>query len=155
MFVQYIVNLLFIWGCIIGIGYFGFMLFNCGGVLLIFDLFNKLDWQMNVYGFIFGLIGFGKLVFLINFISQMFVMYLLWMFVVEVGNSFGLLVDFVKWFGFLVYCVCFVLGFGVSLVLFVDVIKLVESFDQVKVLDVEDIEVLDLVQGSKVDFEDD
>ncbi|MDI3611250.1 hypothetical protein QK409_33795, partial [Pseudomonas aeruginosa] len=36
-----------------------------------------------------------------------------------------------------------------------DAIKLVESPDQVKVLDAEDIEASDAVQGNKVDLEDD
>ncbi|MDI3762779.1 hypothetical protein QK363_33870, partial [Pseudomonas aeruginosa] len=36
-----------------------------------------------------------------------------------------------------------------------DAIKLVESPDQVKVLDAEDIEASDSVQGSKADLEDD
>ncbi|WP_447444336.1 hypothetical protein [Pseudomonas aeruginosa] len=38
---------------------------------------------------------------------------------------------------------------------FADAIKLVESPDQVKVLDAEDIEASDSVQGSKADLEDD
>ncbi len=46
-------------------------------------------------------------------------------------------------------------GSGVSLAPFADAIKLVESPDQVKVLDAEDIESSDSVQGSKADLEDD
>ncbi|RCI64804.1 conjugative transfer ATPase, partial [Pseudomonas aeruginosa] len=46
-------------------------------------------------------------------------------------------------------------GSGVSLAPFADAIKLVESPDLVKVLDAEDIEASDSVQGSKADLEDD
>ncbi|MFU6307158.1 conjugative transfer ATPase, partial [Pseudomonas aeruginosa] len=77
------------------------------------------------------------------------------MFVAEAGNSFGLLADFAKRFGLSVHRVRLAPGSGVSLAPFADAIKLVESPDQVKVLDAEDIEASDSVQGSKADLEDD
>ena len=108
---------------------------------------------MNAHGFIFGPTGSGKSASLTNLISQMLAMYLPRMFVAEAGNSFGLLADFAKRFGLSVHRVR--LASGVSLAPYADAIKLVESPDQVKVLDAEDIEASDSVQGSKADLEDD
>uniref|UniRef100_UPI0009A6B094 conjugative transfer ATPase n=1 Tax=Pseudomonas aeruginosa TaxID=287 RepID=UPI0009A6B094 len=68
---------------------------------------------------------------------------------------FGLLADFAKRFGLSVHRVRLAPGSGVSLAPYADAIKLVESPDQVKVLDAEDIEASDSVQGSKADLEDD
>lgn len=155
MFAQHIANLSPIWGRTTGTGHPGVTLFNRGGAPLTFDPFNKLDRQMNAHGFIFGPTGSGKSASLTNLICQMLAMYLPRMFVAEAGNSFGLLADFAKRFGLSVHRVRLAPGSGVSLAPFADAIKLVESPDQVKVLDAEDIDASDAVQGNKVDLEDD
>lgn len=153
MFVQHIVNPSLIWGRTTDTGHPGLTLFDRGGTPLIFGPFSKLDRQMNVHDFILGSTGSDRSASPTNLICQMFTIYPPQIFVAKAGNSFGLLADSAKQFDLLVYQVRSAPGSGVSLVPFMDAIKLVKDPSQVKVLDTEDVEASDSVQGSKADLE--
>lgn len=151
IFVQYLVNLLLLFGWDIGIGNLGFIFFNCGGVLFMFDLLNSNDCIKNVYMVIFGLMGFGKLVMFNSLFFQLMVIYWFWLFIVEVGNSFGLFVDYCGELGLMVNKISIKLGCGIFLVLFVDVYKLIEQL----VVFVSESEFSDGIDIDDVDGEED
>jgi conjugative transfer ATPase len=143
MFAQHIANLAPVWGRSTGTGHPGVTLFNRGGAPLTFDPLNKLDRQMNAHLFIFGPTGSGKSASATNILSQIVAIYRPRLFIVEAGNSFGLLGEFAKRLGLSVNRVRLAPGSGVSLAPFADAVKLVESPDQVKVLKADDVEASD------------
>jgi conjugative transfer ATPase len=140
MLAQHIANLCPVWGRASGTGHPGLTLFNRGGAPLTVDPLNKLDRQMNAHMFIFGPTGAGKSATLNYLINQLIAVYRPRLFIVEAGNSFGLLGDFAKKLGLTVNRLKLAPGSGVSLAPFADAIRLVESPDKVKTLDADDIE---------------
>ncbi|MBI6855546.1 conjugative transfer ATPase [Pseudomonas cichorii] len=143
MLAQHVANLSPVWGRSSGTGHPGLTLFNRGGAPLTVDPLNKLDRQMNAHMFIFGPTGAGKSATLNNLINQLIAIYRPRLFIVEAGNSFGLLGDFARKLGLTVNRLKLAPGSGVSLAPFADAIRLVESPDKVKTLDADDIEVSD------------
>lgn len=93
MFVQHFVNLAALWGRSQGTGHPGITVFNRGGGLVTFDPLNRLDRQMNAHMFFFGPTGSGKSATLNNILNQVAAIYRPRLFIVEAGNSFGLLGD--------------------------------------------------------------
>jgi len=135
MFVQHAVNLAPLWGRGQGTGHPGITVFNRGGGLVTFDPLNRLDRQMNAHMFFFGPTGSGKSATLNNILNQVAAIYRPRLFVVEAGNSFGLLGDHAARLGMSVHRVKLAPGAGVSLAPFADARRLVDTPSQVHTLD--------------------
>ncbi|MFT3803458.1 MAG: conjugative transfer ATPase [Burkholderiaceae bacterium] len=135
MFVQHAVNVAPLWGRSQGTGHPGITVFNRGGGLVTFDPLNRLDRQMNAHMFFFGPTGSGKSATLNNILNQVAAIYRPRMFIVEAGNSFGLLGDHAARLGMTVNRVKLAPGSGVSLAPFADAHRLVETPSQVQTLD--------------------
>lgn len=157
MLVQHVANLCPVWGRSSGTGHPGITLFNRGGAPLTFDPLNKLDRQMNAHMFLFGPTGAGKSATLNNLLNQLIAVYRPRLFIVEAGNSFGLLGDFAKKLGLTVNRIKLAPNSGVSLAPFADAIRLVNTPSQVKTLDADDLESSDehLSTKPESDQEDD
>ncbi|AMB86013.1 conjugal transfer protein [Pseudomonas agarici] len=151
MFAQHIANLAPVWGRATGTGHPGLTFFNRGGAPLTFDPLNKLDRQMNAHLFVFGPTGAGKSASLSNLVNQLIAVYRPRLFIVEAGNSFGLTGDFAQRLGLTVHRIKLSPGSGVSLAPFADAARLVETPDQVKVLDAEDVDSSDAHVSSQED----
>lgn len=149
MFAQHIANLAPVWGRATGTGHPGMGFFNRGGAPLTFDPLNKLDRQMNAHLFVFGPTGAGKSATLCSLISQLIAMYRPRLFIVEAGNSFGLIGDLAKRLGLTVNRVKLSPGSGVSLAPFADAIRLVQSADPINVLAPDDVESSDAHTSSQ------
>lgn len=135
MFAQHAANLSPTWGRSQGTGHPGITLFNRGGGLITFDPFNRLDRQMNAHLFLSGPTGSGKSATLNNILTQVAAIYRPRMFIVEAGNSFGLLGDFAAQLGLSVNRVRLSPGSGVSLAPFADARRLIETPGDVQTLD--------------------
>ncbi|MBV6791650.1 conjugative transfer ATPase [Xanthomonas euvesicatoria] len=135
MFVQHLVNLAALWGRSQGTGHPGITVFNRGGGLVTFDPLNRLDRQMNAHLFLFGPTGSGKSATLNNILNQVAAIYRPRIFIVEAGNSFGLLGDHAARLGMSVHRVKLAPGSGVSLAPFADAWRLVDAPSQVRTLD--------------------
>ncbi|CAI8979002.1 conjugative transfer ATPase [Pseudomonas chlororaphis] len=153
MFAQHIANLAPVWGRSTGTGHPGITLFNRGGAPLTFDPLNKLDRQMNAHLFIFGPTGSGKSASATSILSQLVAVYRPRLFIVEAGNSFGLLGDFAKALGLTVNRVRLAPGSGVSLAPFADAVKLVEPTTNVKIIQADDLEASDEHLASQTEDE--
>ncbi len=155
MLAQHVANLCPVWGRSSGTGHPGITLFNRGGAPLTFDPLNKLDRQMNAHMFLFGPTGAGKSATLNNLLNQLIAVYNPRLFIVEAGNSFGLLGDFAKRLGLSVNRIKLAPNSGVSLAPFADAIRLVNNPSNVKTLDADDIEGSDEHLAGKPDQEED
>ncbi|RMU08370.1 hypothetical protein ALP36_04926, partial [Pseudomonas syringae pv. coriandricola] len=140
MLAQHVANLSPIWGRASGTDNPGITLFNRGGAPLTFDPFNKLDRQMNAHLLLFGPTGSGKSATANNLLMQLIAIYRPRLFIIEAGNSFGLLGDFAQKLGLTVNRLKLAPGSGVSLAPFTDAIRLVSTPDKVTILDADDIE---------------
>ncbi|WP_300731770.1 conjugative transfer ATPase [Pseudomonas sp.] len=153
MFAQHIANLAPVWGRSTGTGHPGITLFNRGGAPLTFDPLNRLDRQMNAHLFIFGPTGSGKSATATGMLSQLVAIYRPRLFIVEAGNSFGLLGDFAKRLGLTVNRVRLAPGSGVSLAPFADAVKLIEPSHNVKIFKADDLEASDEHLASQTEDE--
>ena len=143
MLVQHVANLTPVWGRATGTGHPGITFFNRGGETLTFDPLNKLDRQMNAHMFIFGPTGAGKSATATNILIQILALYRPRLFIVEAGNSFGLMGDFAKSLGLTVNRVRLSPGSGVSLAPFSDAVKLIEQPAGIRVLGADELEASD------------
>ena len=108
---------------------------------------------MNAHLFIFGPTGSGKSASATNILSQIVAIYRPRLFIVEAGNSFGLLGDFAKKLGLTVNRVRLAPGSGVSLAPFADAEKLIEPTANVKTLKADDLEASDEHLASQTEDE--
>lgn len=137
MFAQHAANLAPVWGRSQGTGHPGITFFNRGGGTITFDPLNRLDRQMNAHLFLFGPTGSGKSATLNNILNQITAVYRPRLFIVEAGNSFGLLGDFAKQLGLTVHRVKLAPGSGVSLAPFADAWRLIATPSKVQTVDPE------------------
>lgn len=98
-FVQHLANLAPLYGRARGTGNPGFSFFNRGGETFTFDPLNRKDRAQNAHMFIFGPTGSGKSATLNALLSQTMAMKKPRLFIIEKGNSFGLLADYFERMG--------------------------------------------------------
>lgn len=138
-FAQHVANLLPVWGRSRGTGHPGLTFFNRGGDIVTVDPLNRKDRQKNAHLLVVGPSGSGKSATLNAMFMQAIAIYRPRMFIVESGNSFGLLGDLARRLGLTVNRVTLAPGSDVSLAPFVDAVRLVRTPSQVKTLNPEDI----------------
>lgn len=94
VFSKHIANLLPLYGRSTGTGHHGMVFFNRGAEPLTFDPLNKFDRKKNAHSLILGPTGAGKSAMMCYLMMQMVAMYRPRIYVIEAGNSFGLLGDY-------------------------------------------------------------
>ncbi|QEA39622.1 conjugative transfer ATPase [Pistricoccus aurantiacus] len=92
-------NLAPLYGRARGTGHPGISFFNRGGESLTFDPLHKLDRKQNGHMFVFGPTGAGKSATLNSMLAQVVAMRRPRLFIIEKGNSFGLLADYFERMG--------------------------------------------------------
>lgn len=127
MFAQHITNLAPFWGRNTGTGNPGLTFFNRGGAPVTFDPLSRADRSMNAHCLIFGPTGSGKSASLVSIMTQLMAVYRPRLFVVEAGNSFGLLADYCKLMGLTVNKVALKPGSPITLAPFSDARLLCEQ----------------------------
>lgn len=114
-FVQHLANLLPLFGRARGTGHPGISFFNRGGETEDFDPLNLADRQANAHMLIFGPTGAGKSATLNGVLGQLMAVRRPRLFIIEKGNSFGLLGEYFERFGLSVHKVRLSPGTGVRL----------------------------------------
>jgi len=117
---QHVASLSSVFGRHRGTGNPGFTFFNRGGEPLTFDPFSQDDRKKNGHGLILGPTGAGKSALVTAIASQNMAMLRPRLFIVEAGNSFGLLADYFQTRGMTVNKVSLKPGAGVSMPPFAD-----------------------------------
>ncbi|VEJ09393.1 conjugative transfer ATPase [Actinobacillus delphinicola] len=128
-FVQHIANLLPLFGRSIGTRHPGITYFNRGGSPLDFDPLNKDDRAKSGHLLLLGPTGAGKSATLNGKIAQLMAMYRPRLFIIEAGNSFGLMAEYAKRYGLTVNHIQLKPGSGVSLPLFADAQKVIDAYN--------------------------
>ena len=118
--VQHIANLSCLFGRSRGTGKPGVALFNRGGEPLYFDPLNSVDRQKNAHMLVLGPSGAGKSATLVSMLAHVMAVHRPRLFIIEAGNSFGLLGDWYAANGLTVNRVSLKPGSDVSLSPFQD-----------------------------------
>lgn len=113
--VQHIANLSCFFGRSRGTGHPGITMFNRGGEPMFFDPLNTADRQKNAHMLILGPTGAGKSATLVSMLAHTMAVHRPRLFVIEAGNSFGLLGDYFAANGLSVNRVSLKPGSGVAL----------------------------------------
>ena len=121
--VQHLANLSCMFGRGRGTGRPGILAFNRGGEPLTFDPLNKHDRKQNAHMLMFGPTGAGKSATLVSTLANVVAIHRPRMFIIEAGNSFGLLGDWFAKFGLSVNKVSLKPKSGVTLPPFADAAK--------------------------------
>ena len=124
-FVQHIAGLMPVYGRETGTGHPGICYFNRGGAPLCFDPRNNLDRAQNGNLLLLGPTGAGKSATLNAQIAQLMALHRPRLFIIEAGNSFGLMADYAAAHGLTVNKINLRPGSGVTLPLFADAWRLV------------------------------
>ena len=124
VFSQHIANLAPLYGRSTGTGNPGLLFFNRGGEPLTFDPLNLYDRKKNGHALIVGPTGSGKSATLVYMILQMLALYRPRIFLIESGNSFGLLGEYLKHKDLTVNALRLTPNTDVSLPPFADAVKL-------------------------------
>ncbi|WP_052447980.1 conjugative transfer ATPase [Vibrio rotiferianus] len=96
MFSQHIANLMPIFGRGRGTGNPGIVFFNRGGEPMCFDPLNPDDRAKNAHLLLFGPTGSGKSAQIVGILLYLIAVYNVRIFLVEAGNSFGLLREYLQ-----------------------------------------------------------
>lgn len=126
-FVQHIANLAPLFGRSRGTGNPGITFFNRGGGALSFDPLNRDDRAANAHMVLLGPTGAGKSATLNAILSQVMAVHRPRLFVIEVGNSFGMLGDYFRRKGMTVNKVRLAPGSGACLPPFAEAHRLLDS----------------------------
>ena len=118
--VQHMANLSCFFGRARGTGHPGLALFNRGGEPMFFDPLNPADRQKNAHMLILGPTGAGKSASVISMLAHVMAIHRPRLFVIEAGNSFGLLGQWFASLGLSVNQVSLKPGSGVTLSPFAD-----------------------------------
>jgi conjugative transfer ATPase len=127
---QHLANLSSVFGRARGTGNPGLTMYNRGGEPISFDPFNTLDRKKNAHGLILGPSGAGKSAMITTMSSQIMALLRPRLFIIEAGNSFGLLADYFMDKEITVNKVSLKPGSGVSLPPFADANKLLASKEE-------------------------
>ena len=126
LFASHAAAMLPLYGRSRGTGHPGFVFWNRGGEPLVFDPLNKLDRAKNGHMLIIGPTGAGKSVALSCLILQVLAMWRPRIFIIEAGNSFGLLCDYLASQGLSVHKVAMTPTSDVSLPPFAGALSLLD-----------------------------
>ncbi|WMY72478.1 conjugative transfer ATPase [Buttiauxella selenatireducens] len=137
-FVQHIASLLPVFGRETGTGNPGISYFNRGGEPLDFDPLNKADRTKNAHLLLLGPTGAGKSATLNGKIAQLMALHRPRLFIIDAGNSFGLMADYAQRHGLTVNNISLRPGSGVTLPLFADAWRLVGEAVSAELPDEED-----------------
>ena len=130
IFAKHIANMLPVYGRSRGTGHPGLLFFNRGAEPLTFDPLNIQDRKKNGHQLIIGPTGAGKSATLVYLILQMLAIYRPRIFIIEAGNSFGLLGQYLKSKDLSVNQVSMMPNAEVSLPPFSEAIKLVDEYNK-------------------------
>ncbi|WP_027951062.1 conjugative transfer ATPase [Haliea salexigens] len=125
--VQHMANLSCFFGRNRGTGHPGLALFNRGGEPMFFDPLNPADRQKNAHMLILGPTGAGKSASVISMLAHVMAMHRPRLFIIEAGNSFGLLGQWFASLGLSVNQVSLKPGSGVALSPFADAHRLLQG----------------------------
>ena len=123
---QHIADLLPLFGRSVGTGNPGMLFWNRGGQPLAFDPLNKYDRRKNAHMLLIGPTGAGKSATMAAVFAHLVAVHRPRLFIVEAGNSFGLLVDWFEAHGLSVNRVSIKPGSGARLSPFRDAAGLAE-----------------------------
>ena len=127
---QHLANLSSVFGRHRGTGNPGQTMYNRGGEPISFDPFNGMDRKKNAHGLILGPTGAGKSATITNMASQIMALLRPRLYIIEAGNSFGLLADYFADKDMTVNKVSLKPGSGVTLPPFADADKLLECDEE-------------------------
>jgi conjugative transfer ATPase len=130
VFSRHTANMAPVYGRSIGTSHPGLLFFNRGAEPLMFDPLNINDRKKNAHALIVGPTGAGKSATLVYLILQMLAVYRPRIFIIEAGNSFGLLGQYLKAHGVSVNQVTMAPNADVSLPPFGEALKLLEEFQK-------------------------
>lgn len=130
IFSNHIASLLPVYGRSRGTGHPGLVFFNRGAEPLVFDPLNFLDRKKNGHALIIGPTGAGKSATLVYLILQMLAIYRPRIFIIEAGNSFGLLGQYLASKEVSVNQVTLKPNADVSLPPFSEALKLLDQYQQ-------------------------
>ena len=130
MFSKHAANLIPLYGRSTGTGNPGILLYNRGAEPLTFDPLNILDRKKNGHALIIGPTGAGKSALLVYLILHIMAIYRPRVFIIEAGNSFGLLGEYFKSHQVSVNQVSLTPSADVSLPPFGEALKLLDKFNQ-------------------------
>ncbi len=128
MFSKHIANMAPVYGRSTGTGNPGMLFFNRGAEPLMFDPLNFYDRKQNAHALIIGPTGSGKSATLVYLILQMLAIYRPRIFIIEAGNSFGLLGKYLQTKAVTVNQVTMAPNTDVSLPPFGEAIKILDAY---------------------------
>lgn len=126
VFSSHIASMAPLYGRSTGTGHPGLFFFNRGGEPLCFDPLNLYDRKKNAHLLLLGPTGSGKSATLVYMILQMLAVYRPRIVLIESGNSFGLLGQYLESLGLSVNALRITPGADVSLPPFADALKLLK-----------------------------
>ncbi|WP_404357113.1 conjugative transfer ATPase [Methylotuvimicrobium sp. KM1] len=127
IFSKHCANLMPVYGRSTGSGHPGLLFFNRGAEPLMLDPLNPQDRKKNAHALIIGPTGAGKSATLVYMILQMMAVYRPRIFIIEAGNSFGLLGQYLASQGVTTNRVSMLPGADVSLPPFSEALKLLDQ----------------------------
>ncbi|MEO0436608.1 MAG: conjugative transfer ATPase [Pseudomonadota bacterium] len=148
--VQHIANLSCFFGRSRGTGNPGITMFNRGGEPMFFDPLNSADRQKNAHMLILGPTGAGKSATLVSMLAHTMAVHRPRLFVIEAGNSFGLLGDYFRGNGLTVNRVSLRPGSNVSLSPYADAHLVLDERAYGSVYPADDDDDLDDAEGRDV-----
>ncbi len=156
IFSKHIANIAPVYGRSTGTGHPGLLFFNRGAEPLVFDPLNFNDRKKNAHALIIGPTGAGKSATLVYLILQMLAIYRPRIFIIEAGNSFGLLGQYLQSKDVTVNQVTMAPNADVSLPPFSEALKLLEEYqkkgEMIQIIDDDDLDAS--IVEEEIDLED-
>ena len=150
-----VASLLPVYGRARGTGRMGMVYFNRGGEPLAFDPLSKYDRKKNGHMLILGPTGAGKSAICIKKLMEVMAVYRPRLFIVDAGNSFGLLGEHFRRYGVSVNQVTLLPDADVTLPPFASAYKMLDQLKRPELSVVDEEEVPDVEDMEEHDVEDD